>query len=79
MIKLLAGVAGSVLIASYGVGSFYVGRGVGYAVGYEAGIKHDFERLAENNAVMRKIGLCSWAKVMAAKIECKREFKPGEE
>jgi hypothetical protein len=28
--------------------------------------------------MMRKIGVCSWAKVMATQVECQHEFKPGE-
>jgi ribulose bisphosphate carboxylase small subunit len=33
----------------------------------------------EHDTMMRKIGVCSWAKVMAAQVQCQNEYKPGEE
>jgi len=54
----------------------------GDEAGFRAGERRAEERQvaakADHDAVMRKIGVCSWAKVMATLIECKTEFKPGE-
>ena len=54
----------------------------GDGAGFRAGERRAEERFetnrTEHNAIMRKLGTCSWAKVMAAQIECQHEFKPGE-
>jgi hypothetical protein len=59
---------------------------VGFMWGDEAGFRAGERRAeqrqevsrAEHNSMMRKIGVCSFAKVMAAQVECKNEFQPGE-
>lgn len=54
----------------------------GHDAGYRVGERHAEERAEISrqhvNSLMRYVGICSWVKVMAAKIECKNEYKPGE-
>lgn len=51
----------------------------GWHDGTVAADKRHAEDREEHDRIMRKIGVCSWAKVVAAQVQCKSEFKPGEE
>ena len=61
---------------------FVFGFAWGDGAGFRVGERHAEARAeaakSYHDTVMRKIGVCSWAKIMAAQIECKNEFKPGE-
>lgn len=42
--------------------------------GFEAGVKQERDTKAEHDKIMRKIGTCDWAKIMADHIQCKRQL-----
>lgn len=72
----------NVSIVSAVVVAFVVGYGLGSGTGFERGERHAelvaASSRAEHDRLMRKVGVCSWAKVMAAQVQCATEFKAGE-
>lgn len=42
--------------------------------GFDAGVKRERDAKSEHDKVMRDLGACDWAKVMAKHIQCQRQL-----
>jgi hypothetical protein len=54
--------------------SLVIGNIIGFTAGFDYVVKQERDAKAEHDKIMRDIGICDWAKVMAKNIQCQRQL-----